>query len=179
MKFFSKNGSHAAKTKSTALIIAIALILVMAVGGTVAYIVTHTNPVINTFTPTNAKITVEEDIRENYKDSITVKNDSTGFPVYIRVALVANAIDDKGNVSGNAEVPGFTLGTNWIQIGEYYYYTQPVAVNASTGDLLSAPMKLETKTQVIVVADAIQATPKDAVIEAWGVTVDADGGISK
>ena len=53
MYFISKNGSHAPKAKSTALIIAIVLILVMAVGGTVAYIVTHTEPVINQFTPTD------------------------------------------------------------------------------------------------------------------------------
>ncbi len=171
MKIFSKNGSHAVKTKSTALIMAIVLVLVMAVGGTVAYIVTHTGPVINTFTPTNAKITVVEDIKDNVKNSITVKNEGTGFPVYIRVALVANAIDDEGNVSGNADVPKFDLGTGWKKIDGYYYYTSAVEVGASTGNLLSAPMRLETNTQVIVAADAIQATPKDAVSEAWGQTV--------
>lgn len=179
MYFISKNGSHAPKAKSTALIIAIVLILVMAVGGTVAYIVTHTEPVINQFTPTEAKITVEEKILENTKTAITVKNESTGVPVYIRVALVANAIDDNGTVTGNAEVPEFALGTDWVKIGEYYYYTSAVEVGASTGNLLSGKMTLKANTQVIVVADAIQATPKDAVNEAWGVTVDDNGRISK
>lgn len=173
MYFISKNGSHAPKAKSTALIIAIVLILVMAVGGTVAYIVTHTEPVINQFTPTEAKITVVEDIEDNVKNSITVRNDSTGVPVYIRVALVANAIDDNGTVTGNAEVPAFALGTGWVQIGEYYYYTSAVEVGASTGNLLGDNMTLDTDTQVIVVADAIQATPKDAVIAAWGDDVAA------
>lgn len=174
MYFISKNGSHAPKAKSTALIIAIVLILVMAVGGTVAYIVTHTDPVINKFTPTEAKITVEEKIDNNVKNSITVKNNSTGVPVYIRVALVANAIDDNGTVTGNAEVPQFTLGENWIKIGEYYYYKLPVEVGYSTGNLLSDKMTLAANTQVIVVADAIQATPKDAVIAAWGADVAAE-----
>lgn len=174
MYFISKNGSHAPKAKSTALIIAIVLILVMAVGGTVAYIVTHTDPVINQFTPTEAKITVVEDIENNVKNSITVRNDSTGVPVYIRVALVANAIDDNGTVTGNAEVPEFTLGTGWEKIGEYYYYTYAVEVGASTGNLLGDKMTLAANTQVIVVADAIQATPKDAVIEAWGAAVAAE-----
>ena len=140
----------------------------MAVGGTVAYIVTHTEPVINKFTPTEAKITVVEDIKDHVKNSITI---STGVPVYIRVALVANAIDDNGTVTGNAEVPAFTLGTDWVKIGEYYYYTSAVEVGASTGDLLSDEMTLAANTQVIVVADAIQATPKDAVIAAWGADV--------
>ncbi len=177
MYFISKNGSHAPKAKSTALIIAIVLILVMAVGGTVAYIVTHTEPVINQFTPTEAKISVVEDIEDNVKNSITVKNDkndSTGVPVYIRVALVANAIDDNGTVTGNAAVPEFALGTGWEKIGEYYYYTSAVEVGASTGNLLSGKMTLEANTQVIVVADAIQATPKDAVIAAWGADVAAE-----
>lgn len=171
MYFISKNGSHAPKAKSTALIIAIVLILVMAVGGTVAYIVTHTEPVINQFTPTEAKITVVEDIKDNVKNSITVKNDSTGVPVYIRVALVANAIDDNGTVTGKAEVPVFTPGTGWVKIGEYYYYTSAVEVGDSTGNLLSGKMTLEANTQVIVVADAIQATPIDAVKAAWGETI--------
>lgn len=174
MYFISKNGSHAPKAKSTALIIAIVLILVMAVGGTVAYIVTHTEPVINQFTPTEAKITVVEDIENNVKNSITVKNDSTGVPVYIRVALVANAIDDNGTVTGNAEVPEFKLGTGWVKIGEYYYYTSAVEVGYSTRDLLGDNMTLAANTQVIVVADAIQATPKDAVIAAWGAAVAAE-----
>lgn len=173
MYFISKNGSHAPKAKSTALIIAIVLILVMAVGGTVAYIVTHTNPVINQFTPTEAKITVVEDIKDNVKNSITVRNDSTGVPVYIRVALVANAIDGNGTVTGDAKVPEFTLGTGWVKIGEYYYYTSAVEVGDLTGNLLGDNMTLDTDTQVIVVADAIQATPKDAVIAAWGDDVAA------
>lgn len=172
MKFISSKGSRARRTaKSSALIIALALILVLAVGGTVAYIFTQTGPVINTFTPTEAKITVDEEISGNQKTSITVKNISTGVPVYIRVALVANMIDEDGNVTDAASVPNFTLGDNWIQIGEYYYYTEPVPVGGSTGNLLQSPMILSENMQVVVLADAIQAVPKQAVIDAWGQTI--------
>ena len=172
MKFISSNGSHAGKAaKSSALIIALALILVLVVGGTVAYIFTQTGPVINTFTPTDAKITVDEKTSGNQKTEITVKNNSTGVPVYIRVALVANMIDDKGNVTAAADVPNFTLGDNWIQIGEYYYYTEPVPVGQSTGNLLKTAMTLDENMQVVVLADAIQAMPKQAVIDAWGQTI--------
>lgn len=174
MKFISRNGSHAGKAaKSSALIIALALILVLAVGGTVAYIFTQTDPVINTFTPTEAKITVDEDTNSNQKTSITVKNISTGVPVYIRVALVANMIDEAGNVTGAADVPTFTLGENWIKGSDgYYYYKTPVQVGQSTGNLLAAPMKLANNMQVVVLADAIQAEPTTAVTQAWGVTVE-------
>ena len=174
MKFISRNGSHAGRTaKSSALIIALALILVLAVGGTVAYIFTQTDPVINTFTPTEAKITVDEKTNSNKKTSITVENISTGVPVYIRVALVANMIDEAGNVTGAASVPTFTLGDNWIVGNDgYYYYTEPVPVDGSTGNLLKAPMELSENMQVVVLADAIQAEPTTAVTQAWGVTVE-------
>ena len=181
MKFISSNGSHAGRTaKSSALIIALALILVLAVGGTVAYIFTQTDPVINTFTPTEAKITVDEKTNNNQKTEIIVKNNSTGVPVYIRVALVANMIDKDENVTGAANVPTFTPGDNWIVGNDgYYYYTEPVPVGGSTGNLLQSPMTLDENMQVVVLADAIQAMPKQAVIDAWGVTVDSNGSISK
>ena len=173
MKFISSNGSHAGRTaKSSALIIALALILVLAVGGTVAYIFTHTGPVINTFTPADAKITVDEQTSDNQKTSITVVNNSTGVPVYIRVALVANLIDKDENVTGAASVPTFTLGDNWKEGSDgYYYYTKAVPVGGSTGNLLQTPMTLSENMQVVVLADAIQAMPKQAVIDAWGQTI--------
>ena len=173
MKFISSNGSHAGKAaKSSALIIALALILVLAVGGTVAYIFTQTDPVINTFTPTEAKITVDEKTNNNQKTEIIVKNNSTGVPVYIRVALVANMIDKDENVTGAASVPTFTLGKDWIKGSDgYYYYTKAVPVGESTGNLLKAPMELSENMQVVILADAIQAMPKQAVIDAWGQTI--------
>lgn len=180
MKFISSNGSHAGRTaKSSALIIALALILVLAVGGAVAYIFTQTDPVINTFTPTEAKITVDEETNSNQKTSITVVNNSTGVPVYIRVALVANMIDGAGNVTG-ADVPTFTRGDDWIKGSDgYYYYTEPVPVGGFTGNLLKAPMELSENMQVVILADAIQAEPTTAVTQAWDVTVDSNGSISK
>ena len=181
MKIFSSNGSRAGRTaRSSALIIALALILVLAVGGTVAYIFTQTDPVINTFTPTEAKITVDEETSNNQKTSITVVNNSTGVPVYIRVALVANMIDKDENVTGAASVPTFTPGDDWKKGSDgYYYYTKPVPVGGSTGNLLQSPMTLDENMQVVVLADAIQAMPQKAVIDAWGVTVDSNGSISK
>ena len=181
MKFISSNGSHARRTaKSSALIIALALILVLAVGGTVAYIFTQTDPVINTFTPTEAKITVNEETNNNQKTSITVKNISTGVPVYIRVALVANMIDEAGNVTGAASVPTFTRGDNWIEGSDgYYYYTEPVPVGGFTDNLLGTEMTLANNMQVVVLAVAIQAEPTTAVTQAWGVTVDSNGVIKE
>lgn len=179
MKLISNKGSHAPKAKSAALIIAIALILAAVVGGTVAYIVAHTGPVINTFTPSSADITVEENVDGNQKTSITVKNTGVGVPVYIRVALVANKIDADGNITGAAAVPEFTLGSDWVKHTDgYYYYTKPVSPGGKTGDLLGEKkITLTENMQVIILADAIQSVPVAAVQEAWGsgFSIDTDG----
>ena len=89
-------------------------------------------------------------------------------------------IDEAGNVTGAASVPTFTLGKDWIKGSDgYYYYTKAVPVGGSTGNLLEKAMTLDENMQVVVLADAIQAMPKQAVIDAWGVTVDSNGSISK
>ena len=175
MKIFSSNGSRAGRTaKSSALIIALALILVLAVGGTVAYIFTHTGPVINTFTPADAKITVNEEISSNQKTSITVVNNSTGVPVYIRVKLVSNIQDNHDNVLGAAPLGEISLGKDWIDGRDgCYYYKNVVAVGDSTSNLLAEGANITlTEGQVVeVLAEGIQAMPKQAVIDAWGQTI--------
>lgn len=176
MKFISTNGSHAAKAgKSFSLIIAIALILVLAVGGTIAYIVTQTGPVINTFTPASSAISVDETVEGNAKTKIAVKNDSTDILVYVRVALVANKLEN-GKVTG-AQLPSFTLSSDWIKIGEYYYSKAPVAANGTSSNMLSGNMVLEDGMQVVVLTEAIQANPTTAVTESWKVTLDSSGHI--
>ena len=175
MKFISSNGSRAGRTaKSSALIIALALILVLAVGGTVAYIFTHTGPVINTFTPADAKITVDEQTSNNQKTSITVVNNSTGVPVYIRVKLVSNIQDNHDNVLGAAPLGEISLGKDWIDGRDgCYYYKNVVAVGDSTSNLLAEGANITlTEGQVVeVLAEGIQAMPKQAVIDAWGQTI--------
>ena len=64
--------SHTAK-KASALTIAIILILVMAIGGTVAFLVTHTDQIVNTFQPTD--VTCE--IQEQFNDDNTVKTSAS------------------------------------------------------------------------------------------------------
>lgn len=183
MKLFSSKSSRAPKVKSGAFIIALVLILVMAIGGTVAFLVTQTDQVINTFTPTNADITVTEEVSGNLKTSIQVKNNSLGVTAYVRVALVANMIDDDGNVTDGAAVPDFTLNSDkWILGSDgYYYYKTPVAAESTTENLLAdgSSMKLDNGLQVVILADAIQAEPTTAVTEAWGVTVNSDGTLAK
>lgn len=187
MKLFSSRSSHAANNarsarKATALVIAIALIVVMVVGGSVAWIVDQTKPVINKFTPASSGIKIEEKFKENCKTEIAVKN--TGdIDVYVRVSLVANIVDENGNITSSADVPDFALNeTNWFKGTDgYYYYKTPLPAGKVTESLLAngSKMELSENMQVTVLAQSMQTTPTTAVTEAWGVvTVGNDGTLS-
>ena len=169
--------SHNGK-RSLAALIALVLIICVAVGGTIAYIVTQTNSVENKFTPADVKIEINEVFENNIKSSITVKNvdDAKNVPCYIRVKLVSNTQDDNGNVTGSAVINTFKLNDKWFDGGDgCYYYKDVVNVGTSTANLLAAGEKITlTNDQVVeVLAEGIQATPIDAVKAAWGADVAA------
>ena len=186
MKLFSSRSSHAANNarsarKATALVIAIALIVVMVVGGSVAWIVHQTKPVINKFTPASSGITIVEEVENNYKTEIAVNN--TGdIDVYVRVSLVANIVDENGNITSGADVPDFALNeTNWFKGTDgYYYYKTPLPAGKVTESLLAngSKMELSENMQVTVLAQSMQTTPTNAVTDAWSVVVGNDGTLS-
>lgn len=167
----SGKSSHTAK-KASALTIAIILILVMAIGGTVAFLVTHTDQIVNTFQPTDVTCEINEEFNDNntVKTSAVVEN--TGkIPAYIRVAVVANTVDAEGNITGAADVSNKLAGSGWTKVGDYYYYNGVVKPNETTGNLLAEGIDLND-IQVTILASAIQAEPTNAVAEAWDVQFD-------
>lgn len=167
----SGKSSHTAK-KASALTIAIILILVMAIGGTVAFLVTHTDQIVNTFQPTDVTCEINEEFNDNntVKTSAVVEN--TGkIPAYIRVAVVANTVDAEGSITGAADVSNKLAGSGWTKVGDYYYYNGVVKPNETTGNLLAEGIDLND-IQVTILASAIQAEPTNAVAQAWGVQFD-------
>ena len=185
MKLFSSRSSRAANyggaKKLSAAAIAIILVVVMTIGGTVAFLMDSTESVINKFTPASSGITIEEEVKENCKTEIAVKNTGdTG--AYIRVSLVANYYDENGNITGGAAVPDFTNSEKWFLGNDgYYYYKLPVAAGDVTDNLLASESKMQLKDnmQVTVLAQSIQASPTSVVHDKWGVTVDSDGTLAK
>lgn len=168
----SGKSSHTAK-KASALTIAIILILVMAIGGTVAFLVTHTDQIVNTFQPTD----VSCEINEKFNDDNTVKTsavvENTGkIPAYIRVAVVANTVDAEGNITGTADVRDKLASSGWTEINGYYYYNGVVQPRGKTTDLLGADGINLDGIQVTILASAIQAEPDSAVAQAWDVQFD-------
>ena len=174
------HGSRVNKTnrpKHFAGLLALVLILVCTVGGTVAYLVAHTDPVTNTFTPGKVSCQVEEEFNETntVKTKAVVKN-TGNVPDYIRVAVVANTVDKDGNITGMANLPeGWLNDEYWTKSGDFYYYKGVVQPNAVTDDLLKTGINLEG-IQVTILASAIQSMPDDAVNDAWKMSYDSSTG---
>ena len=183
-----KSGRHGIRMNRTAvLLIAIILLISTAVGSTVAFLATKTEPVENSFEYANVSCEVMQD-RDTEGSSI-VKVENTGtISAYIRAAVVANWMDKDGNIA--ASVPeGYSYDLtcssgSWVQGTDgFFYYLLPVAPGASTeGNLLTCtvtcPETPEYTLSVEVLAEAIQSTPASAVNEAWNVAVDGDGKLS-
>lgn len=160
------------------LILALALIAAMAIGGTIAYLTTKTDGVVNTFTPSKVSCTVEEDFNGTTKEKVNVRNtgDTTA---YIRVKLVTYRTNDAGqHIGGTASTPNFSPGADWVLYDGYYYYTKPVAPEEKPEADLISSITLESYTDVDgghqaidVMAEAIQSEPARAVGQAWGVSI--------
>lgn len=179
--YHSRVGKTGGK-RAGALTIALVLVLALAVGGTLAYLFTRTGDVQNTFTPSHVTCEVTEEFDGTTKSNVNVTN--TGdIDAYLRVKLVTYRVNEKGDrIGGTAEIPNFTPGAGWVQYGDYYYYTKPVAPNAQPNTALIDSIKLmdyndaDGGRQVIeVMAEAIQSVPAKAVGEAWGVTITETG----
>ena len=154
--------------KRFALLLALVLILVGTVGGTVAFLATHTDPVVNTFTPGKVTCQVEEKFNGTAKSEAVVRN-TGNVPAYIRVAVVGNTMDGS-NVTGAYDVSSNLDTTKWTKGTDgYYYYNGEVPAGETTSDLISTDIPLPDGKQVTILASAIQSTPAEAVNDAWGM----------
>ena len=155
--------------KKTVLLLAmVVLILAGAVGGTLAYIVTSSGPVQNTFTPAHVTCAVEEsdfvDGTSTIKNNVTIRN-TGNTSAYIRAAVVANWCDTSGKILApqTVDLSGNT-GTGWTKVGEYYYYNPAVQAAGYTSALITRykPQMPESvpasaHLEMTIVCQAVQA----------------------
>lgn len=167
------------QNKSLLALVLVALLLTIAVSGTLAYLVDRTQTVTNTFTPTQVDIEVKDD----YK--IENVNNPKNVDAYVRAAVLVNW--KLGNdVFG--EVPtgySWEIGTDWEKAADgFYYYKKKLPVGSVTPALVvdfqkgtaSAPAT-EFELTVEILAQAIQAEPDSVVETVWSSGVsDANNG---
>lgn len=166
--------------KPVMLLIAVTLLLTFTVSGTVAFLAANTGELTNTFTPVQVDTKIEEGFKDGTKNSIKVlnKNLDTNIPVYVRVAVFGNWVDENGNIVEPWYGP-VSHNDSWEYSGSFYYYKRVLEVGAYTDELLKTPITWDRKPEgahhleVSVVHQAIQAEPASAVIDAWGWTPPA------
>lgn len=177
---------------------AVALAGLLVVGGTIAWLVSSTGTVTNTFVVGGVTTDIVEEFDDDTKENVYVKN-TNNVPVYVRAQVVINWID----VSNNnivASVPSdytyvmdpatLPAGSGWVKGGDgFYYYTKPLAANDEaetdtykkmTSNLINKvesfyPESPKYRLSVEVLTEAVQAVPKTAVEDAWDASV-ADQG---
>ena len=164
---------HLNRKKTVLLLAMVVLILAGAVGGTLAYIVTSSGPVQNTFTPAHVTCAVEEsdfvDGTSTIKNNVTIRN-TGNTSAYIRAAVVANWCDASSKILApqpvTLERP--ILGDGWSRntTDGYYYYNSPVSAGDSTGKLITgngykpdrpAGVPADAHLEMTIVCQAVQA----------------------
>lgn len=152
--------------KGAALFLSIALLLTLAAGGTIAYVIRQTNSLENRFEAGCVASSV------NVEGKVT--NDGN-VDAYIRAAVVVNWMDGSGNVYGLK--PSCTISANegWIEKDGFFYYTSPLGPEettktapASVGETGEAPSDAYSLS-IEIVAEAIQAEGMgaSAATDAW------------
>lgn len=175
------NGRTPKARKTATLLVAIVLLIGVAVGSTVAYLIDKTNEIKNEFEYAKTDVTVTEDFDGTTKQNVKVWNKSN-IPVYVRATYVVNWVDKAGNiVTSVPDEYDYQLTENpngtWVKGKDgYYYYKDPVPADGKTqGSLLTCGVTYPTENpeytlNVEILATAIQSEPKDAITNAWGVT---------
>ncbi len=183
------NGGAPKARKTATLLVAIVLLLGVAVGTTVAYLIDKTNEIKNEFEYAKTDVTVTEHFNGTTKSNVQVKNESN-IPVYIRATYVANWVDAAGNIVTSVPT-GYSITKTenpdgmWVKGTDgYFYYPTPVQPNGLTaGSLLTCGVTYpaenpEYTLSVEILATAIQSEPKDAVEAVWPVKVEENKTLS-
>ena len=180
------------KKKWSLLLVSILLIAAVAVGSTVAYIVTSTSALKNVFHPTSITVDVDEKIENDVKSDVTIKNTGT-TDAYIRAQIIVTWKDADGNVAATKPVSGtdYTMtlkltDNGWFKGSDgFYYYSKSVAPDAKTDVLITECKKSTGATvpagydlSVEIIASGIQSTPDNVVNKAWLVVTGSNGTLT-
>ena len=178
-----KDSKHRFPTnKAAVLLLSMILLIGIAVGTTVAFLVARTEPMKSTFEYAKVSCAVT-----GSKENVQIKN-TGNTAAYIRATYVVTWRDADGKVA--VSVPGdysYTLtenlGNYWSKGTDgYFYYSLPVFPGSSTEErpldcAVTYPGNPEYTLSVEVLAEAIQSEPADAVQQAWGATI-VDGKLT-
>lgn len=178
-------------SKSFLLLASLALIVTAVIGTTMAYLVSDTPTVTNTFTPAEVDSEIDETLGVNLKSNVRIQNSITaekGIDAYIRAKVVVTWQNDQKQISAEQPKLGadyqilnikgevtndLPADSGWVLRDGFYYWTSKVAPQDYTGYLIGTIKQVTKKDgynlHVEILAEAIQAEPIDAVMDAWKV----------
>lgn len=156
------------KKKAILMLAAMALLLTVTVGSTIAYLWAQTDSVENKFEPAKVASSVQE---PGWKDGNTVKQNVTiknegNIDAKIRAAIVVTWQDADGNTMPSVPALGtdysLTIGEGWEKKSGFYYWNAAVAPGGETGVLITKCESIGSyndgrKLCVEVIGSAIQA----------------------
>lgn len=167
-------------------VIAIATLIFGTVAGTLAWLEAKSGTLTNTFDPGNVppEVIEDPDTEPGVKNDVKIQNNGN-IDAYIRVAVIpiwreADGKTGTGLPTKDTYNITWTTDSKWVEYKGYYYYTEPVAGNKGQTPILftacSPISNLGTDYankifEMQVIASSIQATPPEAVADAWGVVI--------
>ena len=171
------------KFRIRTVIISVLAVLVLSLGGTLAYLEAKTNFVTNAFTSGVVNISIDEDFEgqpinsEGVTKKVVICNDDKDgrlnvVPVYVRVNLVATWVNDDDTVAAidaDSLIEYNFVSDKWSK-GEdgYYYYDEILNPNEKTEELIDS-VRLKDGVEVpenghlevSVLADAVREMDRD------------------
>ena len=172
---------RANRRKATVLLSSLALLMVLLVGTTTAFLIASDGPITNIFNSSKVTCQVnEESFDGTTKTNVTISN--TGdTEAYIRAAIVVTWKDaENGNVYGAVPDAGtdynmtLNLSDGWFLGNDgYYYYKYPVVAGNSTSVLIQSCTVVQENApegyglNVEILGSAIQSVPVDVVEDHW------------
>lgn len=161
--------------------LSIALLVLTTVQLASAWLVDSSEELVNEFTPGTVTTTVEEDFDGETKENVYIRN-TGNIDAYIRAAVIPVWKTESGDISGTpvtvAEFPELPILPGWFRGSDGFYYHKNIVPPGQLTSLLIAtfdmPVKPGLKFELQIIGSGIQANPKEAVMESWGVTVNPD-----
>ena len=163
-QFVKRNEKH-----TLVLTIVIILLAALAIGTTVAFIITKTDTYDNTFIPPITRISLE-----GYDDITNTGN----IPVYVRTIAVVNwhSLEDEHTILSEVPEHGVdydvtNVTDGWFLASDgFFYYEKPLQPGESVAIFTKAEQLREKagyELRIQLLSSSIQATPSDAINAAW------------
>lgn len=167
----------------------VGVLLLAGAAGTFAWL-SVTGVLVNEFGIGSVTPSVQETLNGKVKSDVKAKNTGTA-PAYIRAAVdiywqdatsgarlwdEPQADSDYEIAWSVADASGANSASSWVKSSDgFYYWTSPVAPGGETGMLINRVTELKATEGRDLVVDistqAVQATPDEAVHDAWGCSV--------